>query len=64
MDSNLNIYDLTKSFKQIHSFKTKSNINYIIFSEKNNFLCTANSDNDVDIYDLKKARVVFKLKNH
>lgn len=34
------------------------------FTEKNNYLCTANTDNDIDIYDTKKQKMIFKIKNH
>lgn len=50
--------------KTFLSFQTKSTANFLKFTEKNNYLCTANTDNDIDIYDTKKAKIIFKIKNH
>ena len=64
MDQKLVISDCTKNMKELWSFKTKSIVNNLCFVEKRNLLCTGSQNNDVDVYDIKKQRLITKFKNH
>lgn len=64
MDQKLIISDATKNMKEIWSFKTKSIINNLCFIEKKNLLCTGAQNNDVDVYDIKRQKLLTKFKNH
>lgn len=64
MDQSFILSDMTKNLKQIDQVKTKATINALCFTEKQNLLCTGLSDNDVEVYDIKKGKVVIRYKNH
>ena len=58
------VNDISKNMSELWSFKSTSTSNCLCFLDKYGFLCCGTQGNDIDIYDIKKTRLVTKFKNH